>query len=327
MNKQRDDSGLMQNGYRLIDSGGFAKLEEIGGVRLSRPSSLAVWDPNRPAEWEMADMIFVRTSAAGGEWKPGPGHRGSRGEWPFDAGPFKMIMKLTDFGHIGLFPEQLDNWAWVRRTIFSAGTRIRGSGRQPRVMNLFGYTGGATLACLAAGAEVCHADASRAAVSWARENAEASGLSSAPARWIVDDARKFIRREAKRGTRYDGIILDPPTFGRGASGQVWKIEKDLGELLSDLSNIMSPEPLFFLLTCNTAGFTPLILEHLLAPVVPADRGMTESGEMAISYAPPRGDLRLPAGSFARWSAAPEVAAPEVAGAESAAVTGSGRDLK
>lgn len=302
MSKKTDDPGHDARGYKLIDSGGFAKLEEVGGVRLSRPSTLAVWDPCRPDDWKSSDIVFVRTSSSGGEWKQGKGPKNSCREWTFDAGRFKMNMKLTDFGHIGLFPEQISNWDWVDRTIAHAATTRRKSEGPPKIINLFGYTGGSTLACLAAGAEVCHVDASKAAVSWARENATLSGLDSRPVRWIVDDAKKFIRREAKRGARYDGIILDPPTFGRGASGQVWKIEKDLPGLMADLSEILSVRPLLFLLTCNTAGFSPLVLEHLLSPVIPAGKSGMESGEMSIPYTPERGEgLRLPAGAYARWS--------------------------
>lgn len=197
-------------------------------------------------------------------------------------------LSLTDFGHLGIFPEQKKQWEWIQE--HSKGLKV---------LNLFAYSGGVTLAAAKGGASVCHLDASKGMVAWARENARLNGLEQAPIRWIVEDVTKFLKRELKRGSSYDAIILDPPTFGRGSQGEVFKIEEDLFPLLELCFSLLSPAPKFMLLSCHTPGMTPLILEHLLEPLVLKFGGVVEKGEMALEGK--QGVKPLPSGGFARWS--------------------------
>ena len=245
---------------------------------MDRPWSVALWEPAERS-WK-ADSSFSREEREGWQGKVPK-------SWEVAYAGLKFKISLTDFGHVGLFPEHRIIWDWAENLI---ATRRKA----PRVLNLFAYSGGATLACARAGAELCHLDASKGMVDWARENATLSGLDKAPIRWIVDDVFKFLKREIRRGRTYDGIILDPPSFGRGSRGEIFKIERDIPELLSLCKALLSDTPLFFALTTHTLGVTPLAMEHLLSAILP---GKISSGEMQIPSACGRA---LPSGHFARW---------------------------
>jgi 23S rRNA (cytosine1962-C5)-methyltransferase len=268
--------------YALIDSGDGYKLEQFGDYLLARPSAQAVWKPLLPQKtWTEADAVFSREPS--NRWtfdEPLPS------SWVVEWGGIRFKITPTDFGHVGLFPEHALLWSWMATKI------VKGA----KVLNLFAYSGGATLAAAKAGASVCHLDASKAVVAWARENAQLNHLTEAPIRWIVEDVLKFLQREERRGVRYDGIILDPPTFGRGAGGEVFKIEKDLMPMLEQCVRLLSATPQFLILSCHTPGYTPIVLGHLLKQTLEGKRGKIEEGEMVIP-----GPLSLPSGAFARWS--------------------------
>ena len=275
--------------YRLIDSGNFQKLETFGPYRFIRPSPQAVWRPRLPeSDWKCADALFKRYSGGDGEWIRN--NNGIPDSWPVTIEGLRFNIRMTDFGHTGLFPEQLANWRLLRRTVRAA----IGKKREISVLNLFAYTGGSTLACAAEGAKVAHIDASKATVAWARANAETSGLSDKPIRWITEDALKFVRREIRRGSRYQGIILDPPTYGRGNKREVWKIEDRLGELLDELQRLMAPDFLFMLLTSHSPGHTPTSLRNLLSTSVGKSGGRFDAGEMLIEDK--TGTCPLPSGT-------------------------------
>lgn len=278
--------------YELLDSGNGHKLERFGPYVLMRPCAQAVWPPSRPqAFWDQAHTEFTRRG--GLQWKQRDAMPSS---WVIEIDGLRFRLSGTDFGHVGVFPEQRDQWNWIRR-VLTASRRFRTG--PPTVLNLFAYSGGATLAAARCGAEVCHVDASRGMVAWARENADLNGLEKAPIRWIVEDVRRFLRREVRRGRRYDAIILDPPSFGRGPGGEVFKIEEDIQPTLEGCRELLSSQPLFLLLTCHTPGWTPRVLYNLLRPFVPSG-GVIESGEMCLRGAP---DVpEVPSGAFARWSA-------------------------
>jgi 23S rRNA (cytosine1962-C5)-methyltransferase len=264
------------NNYQLIDSGGEQKLERFGPYTLLRPCSAAMWRSTLKAT---PDALFNRDEKWIFQTKIPK-------SWTVMHGGVAFKIAPTDFGHLGLFPEHSDLWEWMR-------PRIQ---KEMRVLNLFAYSGGVTMAAAAAGAEVCHLDASKGMVDWARENAALNHLQKAPIRWIVDDAMKFLRREQKRGSFYDGIILDPPTFGRGAKGEVFKIERDIMPLLDLCASLLSKKPAFVIFSCHTPGFTPLTLQHLLGQTMP--RGHIDAGEMAL-HSPDT--ISIPSGSFAKWT--------------------------
>lgn len=263
--------------YTLLDSGHHRKLEKVGDYLLVRPCSQAVWNPTLDeSEWHKADALFSREPA--NRWK---GKIPASWQLSYENLLFKIVP--TDFGHLGVFPEHALLWRWMKERLKKGCS----------VLNLFAYTGGATLTAAAAGAQVCHVDASKTAVAWARENAALSQLDKAPIRWIVDDVVKFLQREVRRKSRYDAIILDPPTFGRGNKGEVFKIENDLPKILELCFSLLSDAPLFLILSSHTPGYTPLVLHHLL--VQASHKGGVEQGEMVIP-----GPFDLPSGSFARW---------------------------
>ncbi|OGY82490.1 MAG: hypothetical protein A3F54_05875 [Candidatus Kerfeldbacteria bacterium RIFCSPHIGHO2_12_FULL_48_17] len=286
-----------QKDYELIDSGRGEKLERYGQFVVARPDPQALWPKFLPeAKWREAHAYFER------EWRI----RGKMPKnWSVGLGDLTFSIYLSSFKHTGIFPEQLENWRWMQRLL---PARVkRGKGTQPVVLNLFGYTGGATLACVAAGAQVCHVDGSKVAVTWARKNAELSGLSARPVRWILDDSLVFLRREVRRGRKYDGIILDPPIFGHGPKGEVWKIEEHLYELLDMARQVLSDRPLFFLLNGYAAGYSAIAYENNLRGVLGDAKGggvrgggIFEHGELAIQESGAGGRL-LPSGIFARWS--------------------------
>lgn len=277
--------------YALLDSGDGRKLERFGAITLSRPCSQAVWKPALPQpEWARADAAFDRED--GNRWH---NRAALPDRWDATIAGIRFRLSGTDFGHLGVFPEQRAQWDWIRSACGQAAT----PGTPARVLNLFAYSGGSTLAAALAGAEVCHLDASKGMVQWARENAELNGLADRPIRWIVDDAHKFLAREVRRGRKYDAFILDPPTFGRGNDGELYKIERDLPETLALCRQLMSGTPLFILLSAHTPGFSPVVLQNVLSQAVPRG-GRLDSGEMLLTGAP--SVLPTPSGAFARWAA-------------------------
>lgn len=285
------DDVFQPDGYELIDSGNQRKLERFGSVVLSRPCSQAAWRPRLDAAtWAGADAEFDREE--GNRWK---GRSPLPKEWILHMAGFQLRLSGTDFGHLGVFPEQQALWRWI-------GDTLRAAHRPTalRVLNLFAYSGGATLAAAQADAEVCHLDASRGMVDWARANAELNGLSGRPIRWIVDDVHKFLNREIRRNRPYDAILLDPPSFGRGREGELYKIEQDLPETLDLCGRLLSDTPLFLLLSAHTPGFTPVALANLLQQALPDQTRGFEQGEMLLTGRP--GVLPVPSGAFGRWSA-------------------------
>lgn len=244
--------------YRLIDTSDGDRLEKWGDVVLRRPDPQVIWKNPSPApEWDNVHAKYNRSSSGGGSWE----YRKKLPEsWNIKYGDLTFLVKPTGFKHTGLFPEQAVNWELCRKL-------ITGAGREINVLNLFAYTGGATLACAAAGARVCHLDAVKNMVEWGKENARLSGLSDRPIRWITDDAMKFLGREIKRGNRYDGIILDPPSYGRGTNGELWKLEDCIYELMERCTEVLSDKPLFLLLNSYTTGLSPSVMAYLLKMTV------------------------------------------------------------
>lgn len=263
------------NTYQLLDSGDQMKWERFGEYVLCRPCPQAVWRPTKKID---ADALFSREEGARWTFK-----KKLPSSWEVVLSGVKMKVSLTDFGHLGIFPEHSMLWNWMRNRIE----------KENRVLNLFAYSGGVSLAAAQEGAHVCHLDASKGMVDWARENAALNQLQNAPIRWIVDDALKFLKREEKRGSRYEGIILDPPTFGRGSKGEVFKIEEEILPLLESCKAVLSDKPRFVIFSCHTPGFTPIVLEHLLNQVF---KKKSESGEMLLTS---DGALSIPSGSYAR----------------------------
>ncbi len=277
--------------YELIDSGLGEKLERYGDIIVCRPDPQALWHKNlSQEEWDKADATFSR-DALKAKWHKKPN---VPDEWPIELGDLKLWVSLTAFKHTGLFPEQESNWQWTRELIEKATT----AGRKISVLNLFGYTGGATLAAAKAGAEVCHVDGSKAAVTWARENAELSGLAEKSIRWILDDARTFVLREVGRGNKYDAIIMDPPAFGHGPKKELWKIENDFLPFLDSCKKILSDNPLFILINGYASGYSAIGYENNLVHMMHEYGGSLQKGELTIKES--RSDRLLPSGIFARW---------------------------
>ena len=263
----------MNDDYELLDSGDGRKLERFGKYVLARPCSQAMWRPSKSAaEWERADASFDRED--GNRWH---GRSNLPKEWQIETAGIKFKLGGTDFGHLGIFPEQRAQWRWLRQQV-EATTAIDGS-RRLSVLNLFAYSGGSTMAAALGGAEVCHLDASKGMVEWARENARLNGLADHPIRWIVDDAHKFMKREIRRGRKYDAIILDPPTFGRGAGGEMYKIERDLKDTLGLVKELLSESPSFVLFSSHTPGLSQIVAENILGQLFPTAK--LESGEMLL----------------------------------------------
>ncbi len=244
--------------YCLYDASKGERLESWGDIKLIRPDPQIIWEnPELSPEWKSADARYIRSSAGGGEWE----YRKRLPEsWNISYKDLTFMVKPTGFKHTGLFPEQAVNWDLCDRL-------IRGAGREVNVLNLFAYTGGATLACANAGARVCHLDAVKGMVEWAKTNAKLSGLSDKPIRWIIDDAMKFLSREIKRGNRYDAIILDPPSYGRGTNGEMWRLEDSIYELMVKCTEVLSDKPLFLILNSYTTGLSPSVMAYLLKMTV------------------------------------------------------------
>ena len=277
--------------YELLDSGEGKKLERYGKFILSRPDPQALWNKSLPnGEWQKADAIFAHSGTKGG-WKKKPN---VPEKWKIEFEGFSFFVKPTAFKHTGLFPEQESNWQWIVKNIKSANLN-----RPVSILNLFGYTGGATLAALSAGAEVAHVDGSKSAITWAKENATISKLANKPVRWILDDVREFVKREIKRGVRYDGIVMDPPAFGHGPKKELWKIEDDFLGLMKLCEDVLSDTPIFFLINGYSAGYSAIAYENNLFPLVGKFGGTIEKGELVIEESV--GGRFLPAGIFARWS--------------------------
>jgi len=277
--------------YELLDCGGGERLERWGTYILVRPDPQAIWNtPRRHPGWRRPDARYVRACSGGGQWEK----KKVPEQWNIRYGSLRFQIKPMNFKHTGLFPEQAANWDFAMRAIGKADRPIS-------VLNLFAYTGGATVACAAAGASVCHVDAAKGMVAWAKENARSSGLESSPIRYIVDDCGKFVEREIRRGRRYDAVIMDPPSYGRGPSGEVWKLEENLWPFLELVTGVLSDNPLFFILNSYTTGLAPSVLTYLLESLV-ARRygGCTVSGELGLPVTD--SGLILPCGAAGRWSA-------------------------
>lgn len=276
--------------YELIDTSEGERLERWGNVVLIRPDPQIIWNtPKDDPLWRGANARYNRSSTGGGSWQE---MKKVPPMWKIGYGELTFQLKTMGFKHTGIFPEQAVNWDF-------AMDKIRSAKRPVKVLNLFGYTGAATLACLKAGAEVCHVDASKGMVAWAKENAAASGLSDHPVRWLVDDCVKFVQREHRRGNTYDGIIMDPPSYGRGPNGEVWKLEEQLYPLVDLCVPILSENPLFFLLNSYTTGLSPAVMEYLLGVLIQKKfGGRISSDEIGLPVT--RSGLVLPCGSTAIW---------------------------
>lgn len=279
----------MTDTYALLDSGDGKKLERYGPYTLVRPASQAIWKPTLSVkEWDKADGIFTREEKF--KWiKKIPE------DWHITISGLKFHLSSTDFGHLGVFPEQKELWKWFSEKI----GKEHAARRVPlKVLNLFAYSGGGTLMAAREGAEVCHLDASKGMVSWARENAALNNLEKKPIRWIVDDVRKFLQREIRRKNSYDAIILDPPSYGKGSKGEVFKFEKDLYSILEQCRELLSKNPSFILLSSHTTNITPVGLQNILSQVMQGAKGKIEHGEIMLSGA--KDVMPLPNGTFARW---------------------------
>jgi 23S rRNA (cytosine1962-C5)-methyltransferase len=276
--------------YALLDSGDRRKLERFGSVVLDRPSPQALWAPRLTASaWSAAAARYERSSSGGGRWET---RTSPPQEWSVLLGELRFLLKLTGFGHLGVFVEQMPFWEWIR-------ARSAACARPMRLLNLFGYTGGSSLAAAAAGAEVTHCDSSKGIVQWGRANQALNALAESPIRWIVEDARKFVAREVRRGSRYDAIVLDPPSFGRGQKGELFKLEEHLGTLLDELRQLLTDDASFLLLSAHTPGVGALALRRLLQERLHERGGSFLSGEMAIAEATGSA-LLLPSGHWAAW---------------------------
>ena len=276
--------------YELIDCSGGERLERWGNIVLIRPDPQILWStPKNNPRWRKAHARYHRSSSGGGKWEVYKKHPDV---WKINFNDLCFQIKSMGFKHTGVFPEQAVNWLFVDE-------KIRRSKRQLNVLNLFAYTGGATLACANAGAKVCHVDASKGMVQWAKENAAVSGLSDKPVRWIVDDCVKFVQREIRRGNKYDGIIMDPPSYGRGPGGEVWKLEEQLFSLVELCTGVLSDNPEFFLLNSYTTGLSPAVMQYLLGVLVQKKYGGTLSSDEIGLKATETG-LVLPCGSTAIW---------------------------
>ena len=277
--------------YELLDCGGGEKLERWGEQYLVRPDPQAIWDsPRKNPAWKRANARYLRSQSGGGHWEK----KALPESWKIRYRDLTFQVKPMNFKHTGLFPEQAVNWDFAME-------KIRNAGRPIRVLNLFAYTGGATVACAKAGASVCHVDAAKGMVQWAKENAQLSGLGSKPARYIVDDALKFVLREQRRGRTYEGILMDPPSYGRGPDGQVWKLENEVYSLVAECAKLLSPEPLFFLINSYTTGLAPAVLTYMLGIAVKTKFGGSVRSE-EIGLPVTASGLVLPCGAAGRWEA-------------------------
>lgn len=286
--------------YEVLDTSNGEKLERWGNYILVRPDPQVIWNtPHNHKGWKNKNGHYHRSTKGGGEWE----FFNLPNEWTIDY-PLPDLPKLTfhlkpfSFKHTGLFPEQATNWDWFSSLIRS--DRANHLGKQPKILNLFAYTGGATLAAAAAGAAVTHVDAAKGMVGWAKENAAASGLSEAPIRWLVDDCVKFVEREIRRGNKYDGIIMDPPSYGRGPKGEIWKIEESIWPFIELTAQILSDDALFFLINSYTTGLQPAVLSYMInTAIVKKFGGHVDAAEIGLPVR--ESGLILPCGASGRWS--------------------------
>ena len=277
------------NDYELIDAEGGERLERWGDIILLRPDPQIIWSGDRKdPRWHNPHAIYHRSNSGGGYWET---LKQVPEVWSIGYEGLTFRLKPMGFKHTGLFPEQAVNWSLARKL-------IERENREVSVLNLFSYTGAATIACLKAGARVTHVDASKGMVGWAKENAAASGLADKPVRWLVDDCMKFVKREIRRGNKYDAIIMDPPSYGRGPGGEVWKLEQQLSELLTDVGKIMSDDPLFFFLNSYTGGLSPTILNYMVKQYIAPAGGEVSTDEIGLRVT--NRDIVLPCGNTTIW---------------------------
>ena len=274
--------------YEVLDTSGGEKLERWGDYLLVRPDPQVIWNtPKDLPGWRKMNGHYYRSSKGGGEWE----FFDLPKQWEIAYKDLRFNLKPFSFKHTGLFPEQAVNWDWF-------SDKIKNTGRPVKVLNLFAYTGGATLAAAAAGAAVTHVDASKGMVNWAKENAKSSGLEAAPIRWLVDDCMKFVEREIRRGNHYDGIIMDPPSYGRGPKGEIWKIEDSIYDFIKLCTQILSDAPLFFLVNSYTTGLAPAVLTYMLSTELKRFGGHVDSQEIGLPVT--KTGLVLPCGASGRW---------------------------
>ena len=275
--------------YELLDSSSGEKLERWGDIILIRPDPQIIWKTEKKHPlWRDAHARYIRSNSGGGHWER---YKNVPDVWSVKYNNLTFNLKPMGFKHTGLFPEQAVNWSLMSRLIEGK--------KDVKVLNLFGYTGAATLACAAAGAQVTHVDASKGMVLWAKDNAVASGLADRPIRWLVDDCMKFVRREIRRGNKYDGIVMDPPSYGRGPNGEVWRLEEQIYELLQLCDELLSDKPLFFVLNSYTTGLSPCVMKYLVTTVISSKRGGTvECDEIGLPVT--SAGMALPCGNTAVW---------------------------
>ena len=276
--------------YQVLDCTSGEKLERWGEYKLVRPDPQVIWNTEKDKkQWSKINGHYHRSTKGGGEWE----FFDLPKQWSINYKSLTFNLKPFSFKHTGLFPEQATNWDWFSE-------KIKNAGRPVKVLNLFAYTGGATLAAAAAGASVTHVDASKGMVGWAKENAVSSGLADAPIRWLVDDCVKFVEREIRRGNKYDGIIMDPPSYGRGPKGEIWKIEESIHSFIKLCASLLSEDPLFFLVNSYTTGLAPAVLTYMISTeVVKKYEGHVESQEIGLPVK--ESGLVLPCGASGRWS--------------------------
>ncbi len=285
--------------YEILDMANGEKLERWNNIYLVRPDPQIIWnDKQYPEKWKQANARYNRSSTGGGHWDY---KKRLPDSWQIKYKNLTFNIKPMGFKHTGIFPEQAVNWDWMMDKIQS---EVKTTNREVKVLNLFAYTGGATVACLYAGASVCHVDSSKGMVAWAKENVVSSGLQNRPVRYIVDDVVKFVQREIRRGNKYDAIIMDPPSYGRGANGEVWKFEENLSMLIEICMQVLSDDPLFFLINSYTTGTSSMVLENLLKMNMRkkygkrADNGIFENGEVGLPMTD--SDFILPCGIYSKW---------------------------
>ena len=275
--------------YQLIDTGDGEKLERWGNVILRRPDPQVIWPIENEKQWQIANASYHRSRSGGGFWEY---NTNIPKRWTIGFKNLKFYIEPTGFKHTGLFPEQAVNWEWMMNKVSLAKRPIK-------VLNLFAYTGGATVALASKNAEVCHVDASKGMVTWAKQNIELSGLKDKKVRFIVDDCLKFVQREKRRGNKYDAIIMDPPSYGRGPKGEIWKIEDKLYEFVAECVDLLSEDPLFFLINSYTTGFSPNVVGNILNLTVnKKNKGIVSVGEVGIPVY--NKDVVLPWGIYGRW---------------------------
>ncbi len=285
--------------YEILDMANGEKLERWNNIYLVRPDPQIIWnDKQYPEKWKQANARYNRSSTGGGHWDY---KKRLPDSWQIKYKNLTFNIKPMGFKHTGIFPEQAVNWDWMMDKIQS---EIKTTNREVKVLNLFAYTGGATVACLYAGASVCHVDSSKGMVAWAKENVVSSRLQERPVRYIVDDVVKFVQREIRRGNKYDAIIMDPPSYGRGTNGEVWKFEENLPMLIEICMQVLSDNPLFFLINSYTTGTSSMVLENLLKMNMRkkygkrADNGIFENGEVGLPMTD--SDFILPCGIYSKW---------------------------